>query len=183
MKSDRGIKPSAPPVRGLTALDRDQRRAGISLSLPAAILIVLLVLGPAGLVIAFSFTDYRLGIPNMTFVAFDNYIDMFTDRDFWNSLTNTLIYVAIVIPGSVLGGLGAALLIDSRRCFRRFYRVAYFMPVAGTVVAMATAWQLVLHPSFGFANEIIHLFGAERLPFSAIGIWPSLLWPASASGS
>lgn len=182
MKTNRDIEPSATPAKGLVALDRDQRRAGITLSLPAAILIVLLVLGPAGLVIAFSFTDYRLGVPNINFVAFDNYMDMFTDRDFWNSLTNTLIYVAIVIPGAVLGGLGAALLIDSRRYFRRFYRVAYFMPVAGTLVALATAWQLVLHPSFGIANEFINLFGAERLPFfgdgnlalftlAGIGIW------------
>lgn len=162
--------------------EADRQRAGWALSLPAAVLIVVLVLGPTLLVVGFSFTDYRLGVPKFGFVGLENYVDLFTDRKFLNSLLNTLIYVGIVMPAAVFGGLGAALLIDSRTRLRRFYRVAYFMPVAGTLVALATAWELVLHPSFGIANEIIVFLGGSRQNFlsdqnialytlAGIGVW------------
>ena len=51
---------------------------------------------------------------------------MFADRVFWISLENTLIYVAVVVPGSVALGLGAALLIEAAPALRGFYRTVLF---------------------------------------------------------
>lgn len=80
---------------------------------PAFVLMLLMLIGPLCGVIALSFTDYQLGAPSFAWIGLANYQDMFADRTFWISLTNTLTYVVVVVPGSVVLGLGVALLIQS----------------------------------------------------------------------
>ena len=46
------------------------------------------------------------------------------------------------MPVSVALALGVALLIQGGRFGRTFFRTAYFLPVASTLVAMATVWQI-----------------------------------------
>ena len=152
------------------------------LATPAAVLLICLSLGPAAWVVVLSFTDYRFGMSALNFVGLANYAELARDPEFWNSLRNTAVYVAVVVPGSVLGGLAAALLIESRTALRRFYRVSYFLPVTATLVALATAWEVILHPTFGFANVLLEGLGFGRLRFlsdpdlalitlAGIGIW------------
>jgi multiple sugar transport system permease protein len=50
---------------------------------------------------------------------------------------NTIIYVGISVPATVFLGLLAALLIESASHARAFYRAAFFVPVASTLLAMA----------------------------------------------
>lgn len=172
----------APGWRRLSKGDRSRQRAGIALATPAAFFLVSLLLGPAVIVIFLSTTDYRFGLGDPGFIGIGNYTDLFSDPKFWNSIRNTAIYVGIVVPGSVLSGLGVALLIESRSVMRRFYRVAYFLPVTAMLVAAATAWEVILHPNFGLANVLVSALGYEKLRFfsdpdlalftlAAIGIW------------
>jgi len=88
----------------------------------------------------------------------------------------------LVSSGSIIIGLGAALLIESHDSWRGFYRTAFFMPVASTLIAMAVVWQFLMHPTVGFLNHMLSWFGiAPRnwlldyslaLPsLAAIGIW------------
>ena len=176
------LSSAVPPAPNRAALLAERRRAGLLLATPAAILLLCLSLGPSAWVIVLSFTDYRLGVSALNFVGLDNYAELARDPNFWNSLRNTAIYVAVVVPGAVLTGLGAALLIESRSRLRQFYRVSYFMPVAGTLVALATAWEVILHPSFGLANLMLEGLGLSRMRFlsdpdmalltlAGIGIW------------
>src|SRR5690606_5172773 len=114
---------------GRAAPGRIRRRAwdwtAALLAGPALVLMLVFLIGPLLVVIALSFTDYQLGARAVTLIGLGNYADMFADRTFVRSLTNTLLYVAIVVPGSVLLGLGAALLIEADRGFRAFYRAVY----------------------------------------------------------
>ena len=101
------------------------------------------------------------------------------------SLSNTLLYVAIVLPGSVLLALAVAVLVHGRRRTRGFYEVAYFLPVTSTLIAMATVWQFLLHPRLGPVNAALRWFGLAEVPFlsdpawalptlAVIGIWQLL---------
>ncbi|ATU95260.1 carbohydrate ABC transporter permease [Phyllobacterium zundukense] len=160
---------------------RAQARAGVILALPATLLIAALVIGPAILVFFLSFTDASLGLAGARFVGLANYTRMLTDPGFAQSLRNTALYVLVVVPTSIGWGLLVALLIAQSR-FAALYRTAYFLPVAATLVALATAWEAILHPSLGFANTLLQLFGASPVRFlsdpataiyslAAIGIW------------
>lgn len=159
-----------------------QRRAGMALAAPATMLLLALLLGPAALVFVLSFTNASLGLGGMTFVGLGNYARILSDPGFAISLRNTALYVAIVVPASIGLGLAAAVLIERVSVLGSFYRAAYFLPVAATLVALSTAWEAILHPSLGLANTVLGLAGIAPIRFlsdpatalytlAGIGIW------------
>ena len=167
-----------PPRRGHGAV-------AAVLAGPALALIVLFLIGPLACVALLSLTDYQLGAATLNFVGGKNYAEMLADRVFQKSLTNTLIYVAITVPGSVLLGLGAALLIEADQSLRAFYRAVYFLPVMATLIAMSIVWEFMLHPQFGIVNQVVKTLGFARVDWlqnqsvvlftlCGIGIWQSL---------
>lgn len=149
---------------------------------PATVLILLLLVVPVAIVAAMSFTDWQFGAATLDWVGLKNYCELWTDTVFRKSLANTLLYLVVVTLGSIVIGLGAALLIESDTQLRGFYRTAFFMPVASTMIAMAVVWQFLLHPNAGLVNQMLELVGLEphnwlndsRLALyslAAIGIW------------
>jgi multiple sugar transport system permease protein len=153
-----------------------------TLVMPATILLLTFSLLPAAIVVFLSFTDYELGMPELHLIGLGNYKEMFADRVFWQSIRNTALYVVIAVPGSISVGLLVALLLERRRFITRFYKVAYFLPVTATLVAMATVWEFILHPTIGLANYLLKLIGLEPVRFlsdpnwamislAVIGIW------------
>ena len=142
----------------------------------------LMLVGPTLAVVALAFTDYQLGAQSLEWIGLGNFRDLVNDRTFWKSLSNTLLYAAIVVPGSVALGLGAALLIESGTSLRAFYRAVFFIPVMSTLIAMAIAWEFMLHPGFGLVNLALKSVGiagpnwlrTEGLALyvlAVIGIW------------
>lgn len=149
---------------------------------PALLLLISLLFGPVAAVLVFSLTDWQLGSSTFNFVGIANFRTLFADPIFWKALTNTLVYVAIVVPGTVLLGLIVALLIESSPGLRGFYRAAHFLPVMSTMSAMAIVWGTMLHPTIGLVNRALGMIGIsgvnwlrdERtalLALAVIGIW------------
>lgn len=161
--------PAPPGLQGdpvQTGTGRDsgsslESLAGYLLSAPAVLLILLLILGPAAAVIVICLTDWEFGAGAISFVGLENFQLLFRDKVFWKSLTNTLIYVSVVVPGSVILGLAAAMLIQAGTSFRALYRTIYFLPVMATMAAMAVTWQMVLHPQIGLFNHGIRALGLD----------------------
>lgn len=149
---------------------------------PATVLILVLLVVPVAIVAAMSFTDWQFGAATLDWVGLKNYRELWTDTVFRKSLANTLLYLFVVTLGSIVIGLGAALLIESDTQLRGFYRTAFFMPVASTMIAMAVVWQFLLHPNAGLVNQMLELVGLEPhnwlndsqlalYSLAAIGIW------------
>ena len=166
------------------ARKREERLAW-KLMAPAVSLVLLFILLPTLAVLYLSFTNFELGYTDYEFIGLENYIELFKDRTFRISLQNTAIYTLIVTPVSVFLGLGAALLIESETRGKAFFRTVYFLPVASLLVAMATVWQYLLHPTMGPVNAMLGLLGIDGpnwlgssstvLPSLAmIGIWQSV---------
>lgn len=162
-----------------------QARAGLVLAAPATLLLIALLIGPSAMVLLLSFTDASLGLAGARFVGLSNYLRMVTDPGFSVSLRNTALYVLAVVPASIGGGLLVALLISQRSVLARLYRTAYFLPVAATLVSLSTAWEVILHPTFGFANAVLGMLGMAPVRFlsdpataiyslAAIGIWQAI---------
>lgn len=126
---------------------------------PALVLMALMLIGPTIAVTLLAFTDYQLGAADLNWIGFDNFREMAHERTFWRSLANTLLYAAVVVPGSVLLGLGVALLVEAGGSLRSFYRAVFFLPVMATLIAMAIAWEFMLHPSFGLINLALKSLG------------------------
>ncbi len=159
--------------------------AGWLLTLLAALAFLLLLLAPTLAAVALAFSDYELGNWPPAWIGLENFREMWTDRGFRISFVNTLVYVAIVAPVSVLGGLGLALLIEARAAGRTLFRALFFLPVVSLTVAMAAAWQYLLHPTIGPVNAALRAIGVDGpawlsssdwvlLSLAAIGIWESI---------
>lgn len=172
---------SLVPSAADTAKKREARIA-ILLSAPALLLLLLFVILPTIAVIFLGFTDFELGYASFNFVGFENYADLLNDRTFKRSLWNTTVYAAIVAPTSMALGLGIALLIESEGWGKSLFRTAYFLPVASLLVAMATVWQYLFHPTIGPVNAALALIGIDgpnwlgasstvMTSLSIIGIW------------
>lgn len=156
--------------------------AGYAFVAPALVLACCLVLFPLAAVLFFSLTDYTLAAVDFSFVGLQNYSDALTEPGLRTALTNTLLYVGIVVPASVALGLGSAQLVHQRGRSRRFYEIAFFLPVTSTMVAMAVVWQYLLHGRIGPINAVLTALGFERINFltdpdtalfaiAAIGVW------------
>jgi len=129
-----------------------------------------------------SLSNYELGAVDSKWVGLNNYLRAFEDPVFMRALRNTLLYVVLVLPTSIVLGLGAALLVHARTRSRSMYELIYFLPVTSTLIAMATVWQFMLHPKLGPVNGLISALGGTPLAFlsepaliiptlAAIGIW------------
>ncbi|WP_337876278.1 sugar ABC transporter permease [Elioraea sp.] len=150
------MRPRSPQVRS-------EARWGAIFAAPALLLILAILLAPLAVLVALSVTDYRLGAIAVRLVGLDNYAAMIGDPVFQRSLRNTFLYVAFVLPAAVFGGLGIALLVHARVRTRTVYEVIYFLPVTSTLVAMATVWQFMLHPTLGPVTPLWMSLGFGRI--------------------
>ena len=159
--------------------------AAWSLAGPALVLLVALFFLPVFAVFGIALTDWQFGASNLSFVGLGNFKEVFADEGFRASLTNTILYVVIVVPGTIVLGLVIALLIESGKSCRAFYRAIHFLPFMATLTAMAIAWEALLHPTIGLVNQTLAGLGLPTanwlrdentvLPVLAvIGIWQNL---------
>jgi len=79
------------------------------------------------------------------------------DKLFWLALGNTLQYVLLVVPLSVLPALLLANLLNSKLPGMTLFRAAYFLPTVAAVVGIALVWQWLFNSSVGYINYAITL--------------------------
>lgn len=132
--------------------------AGLLLG-PAMLLLLVLFLLPVAAVIVIALTDWQFGARTLGFVGLDNFRALADDARFGQSLLNTMAFVAVTVPLTVLLALTIALAIESGRSLRAFYRSLHFLPFMATMAAMAIAWEALLHPTIGLVNQFLHMLG------------------------
>lgn len=171
---------AAPAVIALPRRGRAEWRMirkGLLFIAPAGLLMLATYIVPILVLGGFSVTDYQLGALDVRFIGLENFAKAFHDPVFLRALKNTVIYALIVIPFGVFLALGVALLVQGTKRSRAFWEVAYFLPVTATLVAMATVWQFLLHPSLGPVNAAIKALGFDPVSFLST---PGLLIPTMA---
>ena len=99
------------------------------------------------------------------FAGFDNFIMLFKDPDFLNSVLMTLKFTLIITPIQVVLAVGLALLLNKNHLLVRATRTIVYIPVAVNLVVATTIWNLMLNPSSGIMNSILNIFGIESQPF------------------
>jgi raffinose/stachyose/melibiose transport system permease protein len=121
---------------------------------PALLICGFAVLTPLVATAGFSFLEWS-GYGPMTFVGFDNYIELATDTLFAKSFINVILYIIATLVLEVLVGLCLAGLITARRGGSLWFRVALFAPVMLPMVVVAVLWAFVFNPDFGLINAML----------------------------
>ncbi len=153
-----------------------QTRAAWAFLAPALLLIGAFFVLPvvAGLVLSFTdFDIYAIGDPGVArVVGLGNYRQVLTESEFWNALRNTLYFVVVGGPLSMLASLGAALLVNSRRArLKGLFRVVFFAPVVTTLVAVAIVWRYLYHPHYGLIDHGLGLLGIAPIDWLGNPHW------------
>lgn len=98
------------------------------------------------------------------FVGFRNFEKIFIDRIFWKSMGNTFIYIAIVVPLTLITSLTLAILTNRKLPIKRFHRAAFFLPMVTSTVAIAMVWSFIYQPEGGILNSILIGLGVKNPP-------------------
>jgi multiple sugar transport system permease protein len=134
--------------------------------LPAALFVVSLTIFPLlfGLVIAFS--SWNLSSPlGRQFNGLDNVRQMWSDPFYWNALRNMVWYsLAILVEYAIAFGL--ALLLNAEIRARKFFRVAFLLPLMLSPVAVS--WMVgksMLELRFGPVARFARWIGWDNPSF------------------
>ncbi len=92
------------------------------------------------------------------FVGLQNYTDLLRSASFLNSLKVTLIFVVIVVFGSMVLGLTAAVLCNRAFPGIRAFSTAYALPMAIASSSAAMIFKIMLHPAVGIVNKLLGLY-------------------------
>lgn len=100
-----------------------------------------------------SLTDYTLLKPP-TFVGFDNYVDLLSNKEFLNGLKVTGIFVlGTTVPKWIIS-LALALLFVQEFWGREVFKALYFTPTLLSAVVVSLVWKLLLHAN-GLASALV----------------------------
>ena len=97
------------------------------------------------------------------FKGFGNYLEIFGDPIFWDSLWTTFYYVLLTVPASTFISLLLAVTLNSIARFRGFFRSLYFIPSVAGVVAMGIVFTWMYEPYSGVINLIFSYLGLPPL--------------------
>ena len=152
-------------------------RPGYLFLAPAILTLGLFFFGPIVASMLLSLTDFDIyGLAdssNARWVGWSNYSRLLSDPLFKKALVNTLYFVCVGGPLTVVISLSAALLVSSKLArFQGLWRTIFFAPVVTTLVAVAVVWRYLYHPRYGTLNYALGWLGLGPIDWlgdSALG--------------
>ena len=125
-----------------------------------------------------SLTDTSLLNPSrQTFVGLENYRDILSDPEFHQALRVTVVYTLVCVAGSILLGLGAALLLDRPFRGRGIARALVTIPWAAPPVAAALIFVWLYNAQYGLVSRASQALGLSAGGFNWLDE-PSFALPA-----
>jgi multiple sugar transport system permease protein len=123
----------------------------------------------APLFYAFSQSFYRVqrsglgfGPPEIVWAGADNYFKALRDPEFLDGIRRVILFGLVQIPVMMILALIIALLMDSTVIrFRRFFRLAAFVPYAIPGVVAVIMWGFFYSPGF---SPIVQIFKMAHVP-------------------
>lgn len=149
--------------RRMSKIERKNNVAGWIFIAPQVIGFILFVAFPLFFSLYLCFAEWNM-IDPPTFVGLKNFQAIFNDRIFWKSMGNTFIYIAIVVPLTLITSLSLALLTNRKLHMMKFFRAAFFLPMVTSTVAIAMVWTFIYQPEGGIINSLLASLGVTNLP-------------------
>lgn len=133
--------------------------------LPAIIVVCALFLYPICSSIFYSFTNKNLIRPTYSFVGFDNYVTILTDKAFWSSFFNSLKWTVFSLVGQLLVGFTAALALNRVKHLKGVYKTLLIIPWAFPSIVIAFSWKWILNGVYGILpNLLVQLGICDEIP-------------------
>ena len=137
------------------------------LILPACLLMGLIMIYPLGKVFYLSVQHYNPTKPFTNgFAGLDNFITIFTKKEFYNALGVSAKFVACEVVLQLIFGMIVALILNQKFKGRGFFRALTFIPWALSGVLTAVLWSLMFNQHFGVLNDLLAKLGNIKEPIA-----------------
>lgn len=141
------------------------------LCIPALVFIFIFEYGTMyGVQLAFKDFDFTKGITGSEWVGFEHFERFFTSYQFKSLLSNTLgVSLYQLFAGFPIPIIMALVLnqIKNER-YKKFIQTVTYAPHFISVVVLCGMLIVFLSPSIGFVNNLIAMFGGERIHFMGV---------------
>lgn len=151
---------------------------GVAFVAPAVLLLIVGLVYPALRTISQSFLDRN----SANFVAFDNFVAVFTKPELLLVLGNTALWVLLTPIVATAIGLVYAVLVDNTR-FEAFAKALIFLPMAISLVGASIIWKFVYEyrpnqqniQQIGVVNQFLVWIGLEPINLFLLPVWNTVL--------
>jgi len=136
---------------------------GVLFLLPSILLFSVFLFYPLGKTVYLSFflTDNRGD--TTVFVGMDNYLEIFKSPIFLQSLKSTLLFALYTVPGTIIVSLFLAILANEKLRAIGAFRTVFSSSMGISVAAASVFWMFLFHPTIGWLNRIVKIFGLEPI--------------------
>ncbi|SCZ60246.1 carbohydrate ABC transporter permease [Thiohalomonas denitrificans] len=158
-------------------LARKRARAAWWFLLPSLAVLLLTAGWPLLRTVGFGFTDAYLGnLENYSFVGLDNFILLYQDPFWWQSVRNTLFFTITSVSLELVLGLTIALILNVALPGRGLMRAAVLIPWAIPTIVSARMWQWMYNDLYGVFNQMLMGVGVIAEPIAwtadpALSLW------------
>lgn len=146
-----GIRGNVRTTPRLSRSVRNQWFWGYTMIAPLFIGLVVFYLWPILQTFYFSFTKWE-AFNNYSWTGLDNYRRMLHDTKLLHALGNTVFYVVMFVPASIILAIIVATLLNQKVRGLAIYRTLFFLPVVTMPAAVAMVWKWLYNSDYGLIN-------------------------------
>ncbi len=130
---------------------------------PALLIFGFAIIYPVFYGIRLSFYSLKLAdIRNApVFSGLGNFIELFQNSFFLESLRATLTFTVGVLIAELLLGITLALLLEEKLAGIRIFRTIFIAPIMIAPIVVGVVWRFMYDRSFGIINYLLSLIGVE----------------------
>ena len=134
------------------------------LSVGAIVLYSLFMVVPGLMGFYLSFTDWNRYSSEINFIGLKNFAVIFSQQNYWHSISNTLIFTVVTIAlKTVIALMLALLLTRGLKRFANFHRIVIYLPAILPMIVVGIVFRSILHPATGVLNEFLRGIGLDFL--------------------
>ena len=161
---------------------RRQRLAPLAWLGPSVVLIVGVVIYPAGELIFLSLQKFNAAAEDQGFWGLNNFRDLFAEPALLHVFSNTVVWVAVIVACTVLVSLALAQFLDKDFFGRRIVRLALLVPWASSLVMTSIVWNYIFNYYYGYLNRFLLDLHVISKPVAWTEDPSTVLWSLIAVG-
>ncbi|PHV69979.1 hypothetical protein CS063_12590 [Sporanaerobium hydrogeniformans] len=141
---------------------KNYKKTVICFLLPALLFYTAFLILPACQTVVLSFFKWKgVGGTVFKFYGFKNYIQVFSDKTFWLSVSNLVKFLIISMSTQLPLGFILAYIISLQLKGHKFFKLSFFLPAVLSVTAISLMWRMILSGNYGLVNTFLEVIGLE----------------------
>jgi multiple sugar transport system permease protein len=152
-----------------------KQMVGLLFIAPAVLLVAAFFVIPLGMTAWMSLHNWPL-LGQAKFTGLENYVSLFQDGRFWNSMRFTVYYTLVVTVVIFAVAFPLALFVERPHRLAGFYRTVYFLPVVVGFGSASLLWAWLMNMDAGLFAPAMQRLGITEKPLNILASFDATFW-------